>query len=285
VGKSTLLNQMLGTKLCITSRKPQTTRHTILGIKTEALEQSKGKVQCIFVDTPGLHDNQTNTMNKRMNRSVNTVVQDVDVVLFVLDGLAWGEADKKVLQLLKKVSVPVILVINKIDRIDNKEKLLPHLKMLSEQGAFEKMIPVSAFSQSDMELLFSEISPLLPEGDPFYSEDELSDRSERFFVSEIVREKITRQLGDEIPYNVAVEVEKFENKPHITEIVALILVERDGQKRMIIGNQGKRIKQIGEQAREDIEEMLGSKVMLKLWVKVKRGWADDARALHSLGIE
>lgn len=284
VGKSTLLNQLLGTKLCITSRKPQTTRHTILGIKTE------GQTQCVFVDTPGLHDNQQNTMNRLMNRSVNTVIQDVDVVIFVVDSLLWNDADRRVLDLLKTIQVPVILVINKIDKIDKKEKLLPHLQMLSEQvlankKGFEKIIPVSAFSQNDMELLFTELTPLLPEAKLLYSEDELSDRSERFFMSEIVREKIMRQLGDEVPYNTAVEIERHENKPHIVEIDALILVEREGQKRMIIGNQGLRLKQIGEQARKDMEIMLDKKVLLKLWVKVKRGWSDDLRALHSLGID
>ncbi len=279
VGKSTLLNQLMGFKLCITSRKPQTTRHTILGIKTI------DNAQCLFVDTPGLHKHENRTMNRLMNRSVATVIQDVDAVLFVVDGMNWNAGDDNVLKALQKTDVPIILVINKIDKLDKKEQLLPHMSELSQKGDFEKIVPVSAFSTQDIQLLEKEIVDLLPEADHFYDEEQITDRSERFLVSEIIREKITRQLGDEVPYHAAVEIERFAEKNHITEIDALILVERKGQKTMIIGKQGQRIKQIGEQARADIEELLQTKVMLKLWVKIKSGWSDDERALKSMGIE
>ncbi len=279
VGKSTLLNRLLGAKLSITSRKPQTTRHAILGIKTV------NQTQFIYVDTPGLQNLQNKKMHRVMNRTVISTLQDVDVILFVVDSLIWGEGDDNVLKSLGDAATPVILIINKVDRIEDKQRLLPHLERLSQKRKFAAIIPLSAFDDKCVPVIESEVAPLLPQTTHLFADDELTDRSERFLVSEIVREKIIRQLGDEIPYEVAVEIESFEDMPHLVEIHALILVEKEGQKRIVIGSGGSRIKQIGEQAREDVEALLQKKVLLKLWVKVKAGWSDDDRALKSLGLE
>jgi GTP-binding protein Era len=279
VGKSTLLNRILGTKLSITSRKPQTTRHTVLGIKTT------GPVQTAYVDTPGLQFQQQKKIHQRMNRSVFATAQGVDLVVMVIDGLVWNQADQAVLETLKKVDVPVILAVNKIDRLQEKEKLLPHLDWLANQYAFAEIIPVSALNQDDVSHFESVLERYLPEGEHLYEADELTDRPERFFIGEIVREKIIRQLGEEVPYEVAVEVEHFLDKPHLLEIHALILVEKQGQKKIVIGKGGSRIKKIGEEARRDMEKFLQKKVLLKLWVKVKTGWSDSDRALKSLGLE
>jgi GTP-binding protein Era len=279
VGKSTLLNRLLGTKLSITSRKPQTTRHAILGVKTV------DATQFIYRDTPGLQNLQNKKIHRAMNRTVISTLQDVDVIVFVLDSLIWNEGDDNVLKSLGDGGTPVILVINKVDRIEDKTRLLPHLEMLAKKRNFAAIIPLSAFDDKCVALLEGEIAPHLPQTAHLFSEEELTDRSERFLTSEIVREKIIRQLGDEIPYEVAVEIESFQDMPHLVEIHALILVEKEGQKRIVIGSGGSRIKQIGEQAREDIEALLQKKVLLKLWVKVKAGWSDDERALKSLGLE
>jgi len=279
VGKSTLLNRILGTKLSITSRKPQTTRHAILGIKTV------GNMQAIYVDTPGLQYQQKKKIHRLMNRTVFATAQEVDVVVFVVDGLAWTSADRDVLEALKEITVPVILVINKIDRLDDKSQLLPHLEQLSSKRDFAAVIPLSALDNKDAQRLEEVVMKYLPEGEHPYAADDLTDRSERFLVGEMVREKIIRQLGEEIPYEVAVEIESFVDKPRLAEIHALILVEKEGQKRIVIGSQGARIKKIGEESRKDIELLLQKKVLLKLWVKVKAGWSDNDRALKSLGLE
>jgi len=279
VGKSTLLNRVLGTKLSITSRKPQTTRHAIVGIKT------KSNVQAIYVDTPGLQYQQKKKIHRLMNRTVFATAQEVDVVVFVVDGLAWTTADRDVLEALKEIAVPVILVINKIDRLEDKSQLLPHLEQLASMRNFAAVIPLSAMDSKDAHRLEEVVMKYLPEAEHAYAEDDLTDRSERFLVGEMVREKIIRQLGEEIPYEVAVEVESFVDKPRLAEIHVLILVEKEGQKRIVIGSQGARIKKIGEESRKDIELLLQKKVLLKLWVKVKAGWSDNDRALKSLGIE
>jgi len=279
VGKSTLLNRVLGTKLSITSRKPQTTRHAILGIKTV------GNVQAIYVDTPGLQFQQKKKIHRLMNRTVFATAQEVDVVVFVVDGLTWTTADRDVLEALKEITVPVILVINKIDRLEDKSKLLPHMEQLSAMRNFAAVIPLSALDSKDAQRLEDVVMKYLPEGEHSYAADDLTDRSERFLVGEMVREKIIRQLGEEIPYEVAVEIESFVDKPRLAEIHALILVEKEGQKRIVIGSQGARIKKIGEESRKDIELLLQKKVLLKLWVKVKAGWSDNDRALKSLGLE
>jgi len=277
VGKSTLLNHILGQKLCITSRKPQTTRHTLLGIKTEA------DLQIIFVDTPGIHTNQERAINRVMNRSAAGVIADVDVVVFVVDRFEWSEADEYVAKYLSNNPVPLIVAINKVDMIEDKAALLPHLKFLESKVNAVELIPLSALRKTNLDELQEKIKAHIPERMHVFPEDQITDRSERFLASEIVREKIMRQLGAEVPYQVTVEIEEFRAEKKITHISALILVEREGQKKIIIGTNGERIKKVGEQARADIESLLGCKVMLRTWVKVRSGWSDDERALRSLG--
>lgn len=277
VGKSTLLNHILGQKLCITSRKPQTTRHTLLGIKT------KGNVQVIFVDTPGIHTNQERAINRVMNRSAASVIADVDLVIFVVDRFEWSEADDYVAKYLTNTKVPVVVAVNKVDMIEDKEALLPHLQFLASKVNAVEFIPLSALRKTNLEELEAKIQSHIPEKVHLYPEDQITDRSERFLAAEIVREKITRQLGAEVPYQVTVEIEQFRVEGKITYIDALILVERDGQKKIIIGTKGERLKKIGEQARADIESLLDCKVMLRTWVKIRSGWSDDERALRSLG--
>ncbi len=277
VGKSTLLNHILGQKLSITSRKPQTTRHNLLGILTEP------NLQMIFVDTPGIHTNQERAINRVMNRSAASVISDVDVVIFVVDRNQWSEADEYVARCLSNTSVPVIVVANKIDMIEDKEILLPHMQFLSKQVNAIDLVPLSALRKTNLEPLLERIKTLMPENPLLFAEDQITDRSERFLCSEIIREKITRQLGAEVPYQVTVEIENFRAEGKITHIDALILVERAGQKKIIIGNGGERIKAIGQKSRVDIENLLACKVMLKTWVKVRSGWSDDERALRSLG--
>ena len=277
VGKSTLLNHILGQKLCITSRKPQTTRHTLLGIKT------KDNVQVIFVDTPGIHTNQERAINRVMNRSAASVIADVDLVIFVVDRFEWSEADDYVAKYLTNTKVPVVVAVNKVDMIEDKEALLPHLQFLASKVNAVEFIPLSALRKTNLEELEAKIQSHIPEKVHLYPEDQITDRSERFLTAEIVREKITRQLGAEVPYQVTVEIEQFRVEGKITYIDALILVERDGQKKIIIGTKGERLKKIGEQARADIESLLDCKVMLRTWVKIRSGWSDDERALRSLG--
>jgi|TARA_B110000967_G_scaffold70577_1_gene73047 GTP-binding protein Era len=277
VGKSTLLNHILGQKLCITSRKPQTTRHTLLGIKTE------DDLQMIFVDTPGIHTNQERAINRVMNRSAASVISDVDVLIFVVDRFEWSEADEYVAKYLSNSKVPVIVAVNKVDMIEDKEALLPHLKFLEKKVNAADFIPLSALKNTNLDQLQDKIRTYMPERMHVFPEDQITDRSERFLAAEIVREKIMRQLGAEVPYQVTVEIEEFRAEKKVTHISALILVERDGQKKIIIGTNGDRIKKIGEQARADIESLLDCKVMLRTWVKVRSGWSDDERALRSLG--
>jgi len=277
VGKSTLLNHLLGQKLCITSRKPQTTRHTLLGIKTEE------NLQVVFVDTPGIHTNQERAINRVMNRSAASVIADVDLVIFVVDRFEWSEADEYVAKYISNYEVPVIVAINKVDLVEDKEELLPHLQFLSGKVSAADLIPLSALRRTNFELLEEKINQFMPEAPHIFPEDQITDRSERFLAAEMVREKITRQLGAEVPYQVTVEIEQFRVEKNVTYIDALILVEREGQKKIIIGNKGERIKKIGQQARADMESLLDCKVMLKTWVKVRSGWSDDERALRSLG--
>ncbi|MBD2858581.1 GTPase Era [Spongiibacter sp. KMU-158] len=277
VGKSTLLNHILGQKLSITSRKPQTTRHQVLGIKTE------GEVQTIYVDTPGLHLKEQKAINRYMNRAASSALNDVDVVLFLVDRDRWTEEDDLVLRHLQGVECPVILVINKVDRLAEKNALLPLIQQYSEKYKFADIMPVSALRGHNREDLEAMITRYLPEGIHFYPEDQITDRSERFLAAELVREKIMRQLGEEVPYSMTVEIEEFKAGPRLTEISALILVERAGQKKILIGEGGSRLRQIGSEARRDMEKAFDCKVMLRLWVKVKSGWSDDERALQSLG--
>lgn len=277
VGKSTLLNHILGQKLAITSRKPQTTRHTMLGIKTE------GDNQAVYVDTPGLHKENEKALNRYMNKTATNALRDVDVVVFVVDRNRWTEEDELVLEKIKLSKEPVIVAVNKIDRLEDKKELLSHLEWLHAQLPDAQIVPISSLHSQNLETLEKLINQCLPEGEHFYPEDQLTDRSSRFLAAEIVREKITRQLGAELPYQVNVEVEQFKQQGAVLHIHALILVERDGQKKILIGDKGERIKRIGQEARIDMETLFDSKVMLNLWVKVKRGWSDDERAMRSLG--
>lgn len=279
VGKSTLLNHMLGQKVSITSRKPQTTRNNITGIKTS------GADQIVFVDTPGLHKVQPRAINRYMNRAAGAAMKDVDLVIFVVDRLHWTEEDEMVAKYLESCRSPIILAVNKVDKIEDKNSLLPHLQSLSERLKADEIVPLSALRGTNLDRLNDVILGYIPEGPHFYDEDQFTDRSARFMVAEIIREKITRQLGDELPHQMAVEIEEYRHDGKTLHISALILVERDGQKRILIGNKGDRIKQIGQQARVDMEELLGNKVMLRMWVKVKSGWSDDERALRSLGYD
>ncbi len=279
VGKSTLLNRILGQKISITSRKPQTTRHQILGVKTVAGSQ------VIYVDTPGLHKDRKQALNRYMNRAASSALRDVDLVVFVVERTAWTDEDELVLAKLKQVSCPVILVLNKVDQIADKEKLLPWIQQLSDKMSFAEILPISASNGDNVEALEKEIAKRLPEGVHYFPEDQVTDRSERFMASELVREKIMRRLGDEIPYQVAVEIEEFKRNEKLVTIRALILVEREGQKKIIIGKKGEQIKSIGRDARLDMEKLFDSKVMLTLWIKVKSGWSDSDRALKSLGYE
>jgi GTP-binding protein Era len=280
VGKSTLLNHLLGQKISITSRKPQTTRHQILGVKTTA------GVQAIFVDTPGLHRHEERAINRYMNRAARSALADVDVVVMLVDRDNWSESDQHVLDAVMKAGKPAILAINKIDLMEDKDKLLPFMQDLSERGGFTAMVPLSALRGRHLQQLEAEIHTLLPAAPPMFPDDQITDRSERFLVAEIVREKLTRQLGDELPYASTVLVEEFvEEGPRLNRIGIAILVEKAGQKGIVIGRGGQRLKRIGEEARLDMERLLDRKVMLNLWVRVKSGWSDDQRALKSLGYD
>lgn len=278
VGKSTLINALLGQKVSITSRKAQTTRHRILGIDTE------GDYQTIFVDTPGLHVEEKRAINRLMNRAASSSINDVEMVVFVVEGTHWNEDDEMVLSKFQYLKCPVILAVNKIDNVQDKEQLLPHLEALGKRYNFKHILPMSAKKGDNIEKIRQWAQEVLPESEHYFPEDYITDRSSRFMASEIVREKLMRFLGDELPYSVTVEIEQFKQQANgVLHINALILVERDGQKRMVIGNKGEKLKAISMQSRLDMEELFGSKVFLEVWVKVKSGWADDMRALHSLG--
>jgi GTP-binding protein Era len=279
VGKSTLLNHILGQKISITSRKPQTTRHQVLGIKTE------DNHQIIFVDTPGLHKDAGKAINRYMNRAASAAIRDVDLVVFVVDRTAWTEEDSIVLEQIEQSGLPTMLVVNKIDLLADKTELLPHLQSLAAKAEFSAILPVSALRQHNVDALEEQILTLLPESGHFFPEDQITDRSQRFLAAEIVREKIMRQLGDELPYSIAVEIEEFAQEGQMLHISAVIFVERTGQKRILIGDKGSRLRSIGSDARRDMEGLFDSKVMLRLWVKVKSGWSDDERALRSLGYD
>ncbi|HTQ99691.1 MAG TPA: GTPase Era [Candidatus Acidoferrum sp.] len=280
VGKSTLLNHLVGQKVSITSRKPQTTRHRVLGIKTA------GSNQLVFVDTPGYHLGIRKTLNRLMNRTVSSTLLDVDVVLFVTDRLQLGEEDTALLQQLQRLQCPVLLVINKTDELADREALLPFIEATTREWAlFREVVPVSALKDHNLAELEATIVRYLPEQPWFYPEDQLTDRNARFLAAEFVREKIVRQMGDELPYETAVEIEEFREEGSLFHISAVILVEKETQKKMLIGEGGSRLKLIGTEARKEMERMFDCKVMLKLWVKVKSGWSDDERALRSLGLE
>ena len=278
VGKSTLLNKILGQKISITSRKAQTTRHRIVGIKTE------GPYQEIYVDTPGLHIEEKRAINRLMNRAASSAITDVDLVIFVVDGTHWNDDDEMVLNKLRKTNVPVVLAINKIDNIKHKDDLLPFITEISSKFTFTDIVPISAEKGNNLEVIENIVRKSLRPGVHHFPEDYVTDRSQRFMASEIIREKLMRFMGEELPYSVTVEIEQFKvNERGTYEINALILVERDGQKKIVIGHKGEKLKKIGMEARLDMARLFDNKVHLELWVKVKSGWADDERALRSLG--
>ena len=277
VGKSTLLNDLVGQKISITSRRPQTTRHRIYGIKTT--EQG----QAVYVDTPGLNASQKRAMNRYLNRAASSAVLDVDVVVGIIDGPRWLPEDELVLERIKHSKAPVILAINKIDRLEDKTLLLPFLESAKALHPFAAMIPISALKGVNLDVLERTIMDLLPAGEPIFAADQVTDRSERFLAAEIIREKLMRCLGQEVPHALTVEIEQFKTEGALTRIGALIWVERDGQKAIVIGRKGELLKKVGERARLDLERLLEGKVYLELWVKVKEGWSDDERALRSLG--
>jgi len=276
VGKSTLLNYLLEQKISITSRKPQTTRHRVTGIRSE------GDTQFIFVDTPGLHKADHKALNRAMNATVLEVLKDVDVVLFMVDRLTFNEEDQMVLDALASIKKPVLLLINKIDLLEQRERLLPHMDCLSKKRDFAEIIPLTVLGGHNLDTVLATVRPHLPASPFLFPEDQVTDRSSRFLAAELIREKITRQLGDELPYEAMVEIERFEINKNSVHIHGLILVEKAGQKQIIIGKDGERLKSIGKAARLDMETAFDRKVMLHLWVKVKSGWADDERALQSL---
>jgi GTP-binding protein Era len=278
VGKSTLLNRLVEQKVSITSRKPQTTRHRIMGIHTE------GKYQAVYVDTPGLHSEEKRAINRLMNRAASSSIGDVELIIFVVEGTRWTDDDEMVLKKVMGSGVPVILAINKEDNVKEKEELLPHLQWLATKGDFLDMIPISAKHGKRVEQIKQHVHNTLPQCEFYFPEDYVTDRSMRFLAAEVIREKLMRFMGDELPYSVTVEIEQFKWMDNgVWQINGLILVERQTQKRMVIGNKGEKLKVIGREARKDLEAMLDNKVFLELWVKVKSGWADDERALRSLG--
>ncbi len=289
VGKSTLMNHLLGQKLSITSRKPQTTRHRIHGILTT------DDTQMVFVDTPGIHTKTVRAINERMNAAAVSALSDVDVVLFVVDGTKWREDDLLTLEKLAQTDLPVVLVINKTDTIKDKTELLPIMQEFGQSFDFAHIIPVSALRHHNLERLIEVVREFLPTRPPIFDPEQITDRSERFLASEIIREKIMRLSGDEVPYDLTVQIDSFKDedahkdpktgkwRKACTFIDATIFVERAGQKSIVIGDKGSRIKQVGIDARADMEKLFDRKIMLTLWVKVKRGWSDDERALNSLG--
>ena len=280
VGKSTLLNKLLGQKISITSKKPQTTRHRIMGIHTD------GPRQVVFIDTPGLHIEEKRAINRLMNRAASSSLAEVSLVVFVVDGLNWTADDEMVLKKLQSRDDgrKTILAVNKVDNIKDKEALFPHLQNLSAKFEFDEILPISATHGTNVQRIMELALESVPESPHFFPEDYVTDRSQKFMASEIVREKLMRFLGDELPYDATVEIEQFKMMENgVYQINALILVERETQKRMVIGNKGERIRTIATQARQDMEVLFDNKVFLEVWVKVKSGWADDERALRSLG--
>ena len=277
VGKSTLLNFILGQKLSITSRKAQTTRNQILGIHSEQ------DIQFIFVDTPGYQQKFLNQMNKKMNKSVTSVFHDVDVVIFMSEPKVLNEIEIELVKMIPN-DTPVINLINKIDRVKNKNKILELIDINSELQIFKKIIPASIKLKDNQKIILQEIAEFLPEQDFIFDADDITDKNERFLAAEIIREKIFRLTGDELPYSIAVEIENFEHKDNLRRIFATILVDKDSQKPVVIGKDGDKLKRISTESRRDMEKLFQSKIWLEIWVKVQKNWFDDARALKSLGI-
>lgn len=278
VGKSTLLNQLVGQKISITSKKPQTTRHRVTGILTT------NEAQFVFVDTPGFQTRHGGALNRTMNRSVTQALAEVDVILCVVEAGRCGPADRAIFKLLP-AERPVLLIINKVDQLADKGALLPFIDQIKDEFGFAEILPLSAMTGKGTDALLNAARSYLPEQPAFFEEDEITDRSERFLASELLREKLFRNLGDELPYGMAVEIERFEQEGALRRIFAAIIVDRPQHKAMVIGKGGEKLKAMSSDARRDMEQLFGGKVYLEVWVKVKSGWADDERALKSLGYE
>ncbi|MEE8389040.1 MAG: GTPase Era [Acidiferrobacterales bacterium] len=277
VGKSTLLNAMVGQKVSITSRKPQTTRHRIMGVST------KEHGQIVYIDTPGLHLGKGRIINRFMNRTASGALHGVDCIVMLIAATGWQKADQRVVELFQNQEIPVVLAINKMDLLKRREDLLPLIEESNRRFDFTEIIPVSAVKRTNLNPLEAILLQLLPEQRPLFAADQLTDRSERFMAAELVREQIFRKMGQEIPYAVAVEIEQFKTKKKVLHINALIWVEKTGQKAIIIGKGGERLKKIGIAARQEMETFFTKKVNLGLWVKVRGGWSDNERALRSFG--
>ena len=279
VGKSTLLNALVGQKVSITSAKAQTTRHRITGIRTV------DEAQFVFVDTPGFQTKHSAALNRTLNRTVTGVLSDVDVVLFVVEAGRFGLDDAKVLALMQDSGKPVFLIANKLDTVVRRADLAPWLKGMQDRHAFAEFVPLSAKKDADVQRLLSIVKPYLPEQPWFHDADALTDRSEKFLASEIIREKLFRLTGDELPYTSTVVIDEFKEEGNLRRISASIVVERDSHKGIVIGNGGERLKRIGSEARQELEKLMDAKVFLELWVKVRSGWADDEAHLRSYGYE
>ncbi|MGO4220840.1 GTPase Era [Lysobacter sp. TAF61] len=277
VGKSTLVNALVGAKVSITSSRPQTTRHQLLGIATFP------EGQLLLVDTPGIHREQKRAMNRWMNRAARGALEGVDTALLVVRAGQWDDEDSLAFDALKKAGMPVVLVVNQVDRMKDKAALLPYLAKVSEGRDFAGVHPISALKRSGLEALVKTVLAQLPEQEALYGEDEITDKSQRFLAGEMVREQLMRQLGEELPYATTVEIEKFEVDGNLLRIGAVIWVERDGQKAIVIGKGGERLREIGARARQQMERLFGSKVFLETWVRVREGWSDDEAALRAFG--
>ncbi len=278
VGKSTLTNRLVGAKVSITSKKAQTTRHRIHGILTTR------DCQYIFVDTPGFQTAHKSALNRLMNRSVTSTLADVDAILFLVEAGRWGAEEREIAKLLP-AGTPVLLVINKVDRLADRARLLPFMESTARAHAFAEIVPVSAEHGENLDDLLRTVARYLPEGPPVFAADDITDRPERFLAAELLREKLFRNLGEELPYGIAVEIEKFEQEGDLRRIHAAVIVDKAAHKAIVIGKGGERLKRISTDARKDMEALFGGKVWLETWVKVKSGWADDERALKSLGYE
>ena len=277
VGKSTLLNRLVNQKLSITSRKPQTTRSRMIGIK------STDKYQIVYIDTPGVQKKPGGIFNRYMNREALRNLAEVDVIVHLVEAVSWTELDEYVYGQVQQAGVPALLAINKIDRIKDKNSILPYIKMVHEKGGYREIMPISARADINIDRLESCIRALLPAGVALYPADQVTDRNERYFAAEFIREKLFRCLGEELPYNISVTIEKFEDAGSLARIDAVIWVEKIGQKKIVIGHNGDVLKKAGGQARMDMEKMFGKKVMLETWVRVKRNWTNDPHALRQMG--
>lgn len=279
VGKSTLLNRLVGTKLSITAAKPQTTRHQILGVLTE------GSTQLALIDTPGIHQGANRALNRSLNRAARAALEEADLLLWVIDATRFTDEDELVASLVKSAGKPLIIVLNKVDRITDKTRLLPRLQQLTEQYQAEAIVPFSALKERTASRVFQALAKLAKPGEHAFAEDDLTDRSERFLAAERVREQVVRQLRDELPFATSVEIESFQREGNLLRLAAVIWVEREGQKAIVIGRNGEQLKQIGTHARQGLEKFFDCKVHLETWVRVRENWSDDERALRALGVD